>query len=100
MRTRGDQRAPCTPGPRGQRGESLLHISGPCVGYPASPRRREPRSRRQEGAGSEPAPESQSREPRRAETFSYTDPLAARGKGFFASRSIFKDLKADPNISC
>lgn len=51
VRTRIGQRAPCAPSPTGRCGESLLRISGLCLGSPASPRRPEPRSGRREGSG-------------------------------------------------
>lgn len=49
--TRIGHRHPGAPSPTGRCGESLLRISGLCLGSPARPRRPEPRSGRREGSG-------------------------------------------------
>lgn len=79
----GEAGAPCAPCPRGRRGESLLlRTSGLCLGSPASRRRGEANSGRREGAGREPAPESQSAASRAGWGLSpETDPLTASGNG-------------------
>lgn len=83
VRTCLGQWAPSAPCPKGRHGESLLlRISALCLGSPASGRRREPSSGRQEGAGREPEPESQSVASQAGWGHSpETDPLTAGRKG-------------------
>lgn len=100
VRTRIGQRAPCAPSPTGRCGESLLRISGLCLGSPASPRRPEPRSGRREGTGRDPAPESLSSEPGPEGTSPQNRPSrGGRQRVSARRRSVFKDLNATPNIS-
>lgn len=81
VRTRLGQRVPLRPPsqgpPQGIPPPSHLGLS---LGSPASGRRREPRSGRREGAGKEPAPESQSGEPGPEATFWGNRPSPAGGK--------------------